>query len=98
MDYTEIIKAVVELLLAIVSAFLIPYIKQRVSAAKLEKLIRYADIAVTAAQQIYTPEEWDVKKQYVRDFLESKGYDVNLTEVDATIEAAVKRVKKELGA
>ena len=98
MDYTEIIKAVVELLLAIVSAFLIPYIKQRVSAAKLEKLIRYADIAVTAAQQIYTPEEWDVKKQYVRDFLERKGYDVNLTEVDATIEAAVKRVKKELGA
>lgn len=98
MDYTEIIKAVVELLLAIVSAFLIPYIKQRVSAAKLEKLIRYADIAVTAAQQIYTPEEWDVKKQYVRDFLESKGYDVNLTEVDAAIEAAVKRVKKELGA
>ena len=58
----------------------------------------YADIAVTAAQQIYTPEEWDVKKKYVQDFLTSKGYDVNLTEVDAAIEAAVKRVKKELGA
>lgn len=62
------------------------------------KLIRYADIAVTAAQQIYTPEEWDIKKKYVQDFLTSKGYDINLTEVDAAIEAAVKRVKKELGA
>jgi hypothetical protein len=34
----------------------------------------------------------------VQDFLTSKGYDINLTEVDAAIEAAVKRVKKELGA
>lgn len=46
----------------------------------------------------YTPEEWDIKKKYVQDFLTSKGYDINLTEVDAAIEAAVKRVKKELGA
>ena len=97
-QYTEIIKCIVELLLAVASAILIPYIKQKVSAAKLEKLIRYADIAFTAAQQIYTPEEWDVKKKYVQDFLTSKGYDSNLTEVDAAIEAAVKRVKKELGA
>ena len=97
-QYTEIIKCIVELLLAVASAILIPYIKQKVSAAKLEKLIRYADIAVTAAQQIYTPEEWDIKKKYVQDFLTSKGYDINLTEVDAAIEAAVTRVKKELGA
>ena len=85
-QYTEIIKCIVELLLAVASAILIPYIKQKVSAAKLEKLIRY------------TPEEWDIKKKYVQDFLTSKGYDINLTEVDAAIEAAVKRVKKELGA
>ena len=45
-QYTEIIKCIVELLLAVASAILIPYIKQKVSAAKLEKLIRYADIAV----------------------------------------------------
>lgn len=98
MDYTEITNLVIKLLVALLSAFLIPYIKQRVSAGKLEKLIRYTDIAVTAAQQIYTPEEWDVKKQYVRDFLSNLGYNVDSEKVDATIEAAVKRIKKELGA
>ena len=97
-QYTEIIKCIVELLLALASALLLPYIKQKISAAKLEKLIRYAEIGVAAAQQLYTPQEWDIKKKYVQDFLASKGYDINLTEVDAAIEAAVKRVKKELGA
>jgi len=98
MQITEIIKSVVELILALASAILIPYIRQKISSARLEKLMRYTDIAVAAAQQIYTPEEWEVKKKYVQDFLKEKGYDVELTEVDATIEAAVKRVKKELGA
>lgn len=53
MDYTEIISAVIALISALVSAFLIPWIKERVSADKLKKWQAYVEIAVKAAEQLY---------------------------------------------
>ena len=46
MDYTEIISAVIALISALVSAFLIPWIKERVGADKLKKWQTYVEIAV----------------------------------------------------
>ena len=50
MDYTEIISAVIALISALVSAFLIPWIKERVGADKLKKWQAYVEIAVKAAE------------------------------------------------
>ena len=49
MDYTNIITAVITLLTALVSAFLIPWMKERIGAEKLAKWQQYVDIAVRAA-------------------------------------------------
>ena len=87
MDWTNIILAIISLLVAVAEAFLIPWIKPKWDNAKIERLSRYVEVGVSAAEQLFTTEQWAEKKSYVQSFLASKGYNVNLTEVDAAIEA-----------
>ena len=63
MDYTEIISAVIALISALVSAFLIPWIKERVGADKLKKWQAYVEIAVKAAEQLYNANEGAEKRR-----------------------------------
>ena len=95
-DITSIVNAVIALLAAVVSTFLVPWIKGKVEAQKLEKIIDWVTIAVSAAEQIYNESGMgEKKKQYVLDFLEDKGLTVDINSVDAMIEAAVYGLKEK---
>ena len=48
MDYTQIISAVIALISALVSAFLIPWLKTKIDADKLQTLRTYVEIGVKA--------------------------------------------------
>ena len=89
MDYTKIIVSIIALLAALAEAFLVPWLRARISAEKLERMEKLIRIGVGAAEQLYTTEQWSEKKAYVQQYLSSKGYNVTLVEVDAAIEAAV---------
>lgn len=95
-DITSIINAVIALLAAVVSTFLVPWIKGKVEAQKLEKVADWVTIAVSAAEQIYNESGMgEKKKRYVLDFLEDKGLTVDINSVDAMIEAAVYGLKEK---
>lgn len=95
-DITSIVNAVIALLAAVVSTFLVPWIKGKVEAQKLEKIMDWVTIAVSAAEQIYKESGiGEKKKQYVLDFLEDKGLTVDINSVDAMIEAAVYGLKEK---
>lgn len=95
-DITSIVNAVIALLAAVVSTFLVPWIKGKVEAQKLEKIMDWVTIAVSAAEQIYNESGMgENKKQYVLDFLEDKGLTVDINSVDAMIEAAVYGLKEK---
>lgn len=95
-DITSIVNAVIALLAAVVSTFLVPWIKGKVEAQKLEKIMDWVTIAVSAAEQIYNESGMgEKKKQYVLDFLEDKGLTVDINSVDAMIEAAVYGLKEK---
>ena len=89
MDYTNIITAVIALLTALVSAFLIPWMKERIGAEKLAKWQQYVDIAVRAAEQLYDATQGKEKKAYVLQYLASKGIQFDSDTVDKMIESAV---------
>ena len=96
MDYTQIISAVIALISALVSAFLIPWIKSKTTAQQRSELVAWAKIGVAAAEQIYVGQgRGDEKKQYVLEFLKSKGFDLNEESVNNAIEAAVKQLNTE---
>ena len=91
-DITSIIEIVVALLSALVTTFLIPYIKKKISAEKLVELQKWVGIAVDAAEQIYGSKTGNQKKEYVVAFLLSKGIVFDTQEVNALIEAEVHKL------
>lgn len=58
--------------------------------------LAWAKIGIAAAEQIYVGQgRGDEKKQYVLEFLKSKGFDLNEESVNNAIEAAVKQLNTE---
>lgn len=96
MDYTELIKAVATLLAIVVSMFVIPWIKKHVDATTLEKIIKYVEIFVAAAEQIFPKEQREEKKQYVLQRLAEMNFKIDAEALDAHIEAAVLKLHHEL--
>lgn len=96
MDYTNIITAVITLLTALLTAFVIPWIKERAGAEKLAKWQQYVEIAVRAAEQLYAATDGAEKKAYVLQYLASKGIKFDSATVDKMIESAVLTLHHEL--
>lgn len=94
-DLTEIVKAVITLILALISAYLVPYIKTKVDAGKFEKIKAWVKVAVEAAEMIYVGTgRGEEKKAYVLEFLKSKGFTLDMTSIDNLIESAVLELQK----
>ncbi len=92
-DITAVVNAVIAVVAAIISAFVIPWIKSKTTAQQREELVAWAKIAVSAAEQIYSGAgRGKEKKQYVLDFLAEHGLVVDEESVNAAIEAAVKQL------
>lgn len=95
-DITAIVNAVIALIVAVITGFLIPWIKSKTTAQQREDFIAWVKIGVSAAEQIYKGEKRGAeKKQYVLDFLARNGFSIDVGSVDAAIEAAVKQLNSE---
>ena len=97
MDITEIMSAVIAIIAAIVSLFLIPYIKTKFTEAQRKRIIEFIEVAVKAAEQLYPSTNVETfgkeKLQYVSEYLKTKGivFDVDdiTDEIRMMIESAV---------
>ncbi len=97
-DITPIIEAVVTLIVALISAFVIPYIKQKTNKTQQEEIAAWVKIAVTAAEQIYTGSGRGAeKKAYVVEWLKARNLKVDEKKLDALIESAVYQLSSFLG-
>ena len=96
-DLTQIILAIITLIGAIVTRYVIPWIKTKLTDHQYEVFNGLVRTGVFAAEQIFTSEQWKEKKQYVVDLLKENGYTVDTTAVDALIEATVRELRIEQG-
>lgn len=95
-DLTPIVNALITLLGLLLTTFLIPWIKLKVSTEKLEEIRKWTSVGVKAAEMIYKESGMgQAKKNYVRKFLEGKGYKLDVETVDALIEATVREMQQE---
>ena len=94
-DITAILEIALALISAIITTFVIPVIKEKLSETKREKLRFWVDIAVKAAEQLYGSKTGQQKKEYVVSFLLSKGIVFDVDEVTALIESSVYKLTKE---
>lgn len=95
-NITLIVEAIISLCAALISAFLIPWVKKKIGAEKMAEFLRWVDIAVAAAEQVFNSEDTQAKKEYVLDFLDEKGVTYDLLAIDAAIEAAVIKLHAQL--
>lgn len=95
-DYTLLFEGVLTILFALVTMYVIPWIKTKVSAEELTEIIKWVKIAVQAAEMIYKESGMgEEKKAYVKTFLEDKGIKYDERQIDSMIESAVLELKEQ---
>ena len=98
-DLTQIILAVITLIFALISRYVIPYAKSKLNKDQMELLQTFVKAGVYAAEQLYNTNQGQEKKEYVISFLRDKGYILNTDqiepEIDTLIEAMVRELKIE---
>jgi len=102
-DLTQIALAIIALISAVLTGFVIPWLKSKINLNidnlnyNQQELLKLAiSTAVRAAEQIYNSEEGQKKKSYVLGLLKSQGYNVDDAAIDAAVEAAVLALKHDL--
>lgn len=100
MDYESIniiVKSVAAIISVILTVFVVPWLKNKVSEDKLLKIKELCELAVRCAEQIYTPEQWKEKKEYVFAYICEKSEEINIhlsiEDVNNLIEGVVNEVK-----
>ena len=89
-DITQIINWLIYLIFLIISGILIPLIKQKLTTEQEKNLAYWVDVAVMAAEGMFTQTGMgEVKYEYVLNFLAKKGFKADLDEVEAMVESSV---------
>lgn len=94
-DITVVVNTVIALIAAIVSTFLIPWIRSKTTTQQREQLVAWVKIAVAAAEQMFKGYGRGEEKKYVLEFLSQNGFSINEASVNVAIEAAVKQLNSE---
>ena len=84
-DLTPILQLVIMLLSAIVTAFVIPWIKSKANAQQWETLVNITRTAVFAAEQVYGSGWGRDKMRYAEEYIKRKGYTVDVDLIEATV-------------
>lgn len=98
--FIKLVLSLASALGVIFTAYIVPLIKANISQKKLDQLSYYVAVAVRCAEQLYTPEEWKEKKQYVTDYvldIVNSKLKINLDEkdIDIIIEGIVNEIKHD---
>ena len=97
-DLTPIMEAIIDLVVAVITAFVIPWLKGKIDADKLEQIKLWVTVAVEAAEQLYNGTgRGEEKKAYVVKFLQEKGFTIDPDSLDKLIEAAVFNLPEYIG-
>ena len=92
-DITPIAQAFIALITTVIVIVIIPWIKSRTTTEQQAQILSWVNIAVLAAEQLFRGVgRGEEKKQYVLDFLKSKGYYIDAEKIDAMIEAEVSKL------
>ena len=96
MEITNVLTALVALLMAALSAFVIPWLRREMEAEDLDDLLVWVEIAVAAAQQLYHSCDGEKRLQHALGVLADKGFDVNDKAVRSAVEAEVLKLHQQL--
>lgn len=96
-DITNIIITLIGLLLTVITAVVVPWLRTKFTANQIDIIRQLATVAVYAAQQLYTSEQAQEKKDYAIEYIkaELEKYKIVFSEeaISAYIEGTLKNIK-----
>lgn len=95
-DLTQIILAVLTFLFMLLMKYVIPNIKSKTDANKLELIRAAVKSAVYAVEQLYKSKPGQEKKQMVLDFLREQGYDLDDEAIEKQANYLIEEIVKQL--
>ncbi len=85
MNIDIIVKVIIPILGVIITYLIVPFIRQKTTKEQRENIYFWVRVAVQAAEMIYKEKgQGKLKKEYVIDFLVSKGINITIQELDYT--------------
>ncbi|MBR2483547.1 MAG: holin [Oscillospiraceae bacterium] len=95
-NITEVVQAMIALVTALLSVVVVPWLRTKFDAEEMKVFLRWVEIGVAAAEQLYAVHEGEQKRLYVMQYLRDKGYTTDVEDIENAIEAAVLQLHKEL--
>lgn len=95
-DLTPIINALILIVAAVVSVYVIPWIKSKKTTEETKNLVAWAEIAAAAAQQLYYHLDGETRLAHALGVMREAGFDVDTIEVRNAVEAAVLKLHNAL--
>ena len=95
-DITPVANALIALATALVSVVVVPWLHAKFDAEEMTEFLRWVEIGVAAAEQLFGSTDGLKKKIYVVNYLKEKGYTADVEDIENAIEAAVLKLHKEM--
>lgn len=95
--FIKIVGAVITIATALITGYVIPAIKSHINEKDMETILKYVRIAIMCADQIFTKEQWEEKKQWVKTYIikvADEKLHIKLTEED--IETLIEGLVNEI--
>lgn len=98
--FIKIVSAIITIITALITAYVIPWLKTKINENQMIQINKYIELAVRCANQIFTPEQWAEKKDFVLEYVtETVNNKFSLTlsqeDIDLMIEGVVNEVKNK---
>lgn len=95
-DLSPIINAFIALLAAVITVYILPWIKAKIGNEKFTALKAWVAVAVSAAEKLFNYSSAGAeKKAYVKKFIESLGLKIDSESLDNIIESEVYKLTQE---
>ena len=93
LDLTKLAQAVISLAAGIVSLYLVPWLRSKLTNEQLSKAKSWVQIAVFAAEKLYGAGNGDKKLAYAEEILRKHGIRLDTATLKAMIDAQIKEME-----
>ena len=91
-NLTPLFEAIITVLAAIITTYIVPWIKGKLSEQQMTKIQNWVSIAVYAAEKLYGAGNGAEKLAYAESILRSKGIELDTDELKALIDSEIQQM------
>lgn len=94
LDFTPLFEAIITLLAAVITMYVVPWIKEKYTADQLYKIKAVVEIAVYAAEKAYGAGNGKEKFKCVERILEDYGIELDTARLNSLVDSTIKKMEQ----